>query len=109
MACKAYATRTRTDVLVLRSRVDRVTEVMVEIALASEQQADGVAQINTAAERMNTITQQVAASAVTTSTTRSGRSHRSHRSIRGPACEHLGRGTSCEAGSGSVVHPKRNS
>jgi methyl-accepting chemotaxis protein len=43
--------------------VNRVREVMDEIAAASEQQGDGVEQISTAVEQMNTITQSTAASA----------------------------------------------
>jgi methyl-accepting chemotaxis protein len=43
--------------------VDRVTEVMAEIAAASEQQDQGVGMINGGLEAMNTVTQQVAASA----------------------------------------------
>lgn len=43
-------------------QVNRVWEVMAEIAAASEQQDIGVGQINSAVEQMNSITQQTAAS-----------------------------------------------
>ena len=44
-------------------QVQRVTAVMAEITTASEQQADGVSQINTAVEQMNGVTQHTAANA----------------------------------------------
>ena len=47
----------------INADVDRVGEVMAEIAAASEQQDLGVGQINGGLEAMNTITQQVATSA----------------------------------------------
>lgn len=47
----------------INGQVRRVTEVVGEIAAASEQQAEGVAQINAAIEQMNGVTQQVAANA----------------------------------------------
>ncbi|MDF1503482.1 methyl-accepting chemotaxis protein, partial [Roseisolibacter sp. H3M3-2] len=47
----------------INADVDRVTEVMAEIAAASEQQDQGVGQINGGLESMNAVTQQVAASA----------------------------------------------
>jgi methyl-accepting chemotaxis protein len=47
----------------IRGQVERVTTVVAEISAASQQQADGVAQINSAIEQMNAVTQQVAASA----------------------------------------------
>jgi methyl-accepting chemotaxis protein len=43
--------------------IDKVRDVMSEIAAASEQQDEGVTQINTAVEQMNGVTQQVAANA----------------------------------------------
>jgi methyl-accepting chemotaxis protein len=46
----------------IHQRVDKVSEVMAEIAAASDQQHLGVAQISTAVEQMNAVTQQVAAS-----------------------------------------------
>ena len=46
----------------IRSGVSRVREVMAEIAAASEQQTEGVGQINGAVEEMNTVTQRSAAS-----------------------------------------------
>ena len=53
------------DVLVqlneIATHVNRVGEVIDEIAAASEQQSDGVEQINTAVDQMNDLTQQVAA------------------------------------------------
>ncbi|HEX7049141.1 MAG TPA: methyl-accepting chemotaxis protein [Longimicrobiales bacterium] len=42
-------------------QVNRVGEVMAEIAAASEQQSQGVEQINVAVEQMNSLTQQTAA------------------------------------------------
>jgi methyl-accepting chemotaxis protein len=45
------------------SQVKKVTEVMAEIAAASEQQNDGINQINKAIEQMNQVTQAVAANA----------------------------------------------
>ena len=45
------------------NEVRRVTEVVAAIATAGEQQADSVAQINTAVEQLNAVTQQVAANA----------------------------------------------
>src|SRR5690606_26486924 len=45
----------------IATQVNRVGEVMGEIAAASEQQSDGVEQITTAVEQMNGVTQQVAA------------------------------------------------
>ncbi|HEX5580835.1 MAG TPA: methyl-accepting chemotaxis protein [Gemmatimonadaceae bacterium] len=47
----------------INGQVVKVTDVMDEIAAASEQQAHGVSQINTAIEQMNGVTQQVAANA----------------------------------------------
>jgi methyl-accepting chemotaxis protein len=47
----------------IESGVGRVREVMSEIAAASEQQTDGVDQINGAVEEMNGVTQNTAASA----------------------------------------------
>ena len=47
----------------IRSGVTGVRQVMAEIAAASEQQTDGVAQINQAVEEMNGVTQTTAASA----------------------------------------------
>ncbi|MCA0375481.1 MAG: methyl-accepting chemotaxis protein [Gemmatimonadetes bacterium] len=44
----------------IADRATAVTEVMGEIALASEQQQTGVVQVNTAIEQMNVVTQQVA-------------------------------------------------
>jgi methyl-accepting chemotaxis protein len=46
----------------IQTRVDKVGEVMAEIAAASEQQSEGVSQINVAVEQMNGVTQRVAAS-----------------------------------------------
>jgi methyl-accepting chemotaxis protein len=46
----------------IQERVTRVGTVMSEIAAASEQQSEGVGQINIAVEQMNGVTQQVAAS-----------------------------------------------
>ena len=45
------------------SQVHKVSEVMVEIAAASEQQSQGVEQINGSVTQMNSLTQQVAANA----------------------------------------------
>lgn len=45
------------------SSVDRVASVVADITAASEQQSDGVGQINQAMEQMNASTQQVAANA----------------------------------------------
>lgn len=50
------------DLEEIRTQVDRVSEVMAEIAAASEQQSQGVEQINSAVEEMNELTQQTAAS-----------------------------------------------
>ena len=47
----------------IRLGVDRVREVMAEIAAASEQQTEGVGQINHAVEEMNAVTQNTAAAA----------------------------------------------
>ncbi len=47
----------------IHGEVDRVTAVVTEISAAAEQQAEGVAQVNTALEQMNGVTQQVAANA----------------------------------------------
>ncbi len=44
----------------INGHVNRVGEVVAEIAAASEQQSDGVAQINGAVEQMNSVTQAVA-------------------------------------------------
>jgi methyl-accepting chemotaxis protein len=46
----------------IQTRVDKVGAVMAEIAAASEQQSEGVSQINVAVEEMNGVTQRVAAS-----------------------------------------------
>jgi methyl-accepting chemotaxis protein len=43
--------------------VQRVAEIVAEIAASGEQQRDGVQQINTAVEQLNSVTQQVAANA----------------------------------------------
>lgn len=45
----------------ITGQVQRVREVMAEISAASEQQRQGVEQINTAVDQMNSVTQQVAA------------------------------------------------
>ncbi len=45
------------------SQVKKVSEVMAEIAVASDQQKEGVTQINKAIEQMNAVTQAVAANA----------------------------------------------
>jgi methyl-accepting chemotaxis protein len=45
----------------INNQIGRVNEVMSEIAVASEQQNQGVEQINTAVEQMNLVIQQVAA------------------------------------------------
>jgi methyl-accepting chemotaxis protein len=47
----------------IHSEVTKVSEVVAEIAAASEQQSQGVDQINTAIEQMNQVTQQTAANA----------------------------------------------
>jgi len=47
----------------IHADIERVSDVMAEIAAASEQQDSGVAQINAGLEEMNAITQQVAANA----------------------------------------------
>ncbi len=47
----------------ISGQVKKVTEVMAEIAIASDQQNDGVNQINKAIEQMNQVTQTVAANA----------------------------------------------
>jgi methyl-accepting chemotaxis protein len=47
----------------INGQIKKVSEVMAEIAAASEQQSQGVDQINTAVEQMNQVTQQVAANA----------------------------------------------
>ncbi|MGZ8493904.1 MAG: methyl-accepting chemotaxis protein, partial [Gemmatirosa sp.] len=47
----------------INTDVTKVSEVMAEIAAASEQQDQGVGQINGGLEAMNTVTQQVAANA----------------------------------------------
>jgi methyl-accepting chemotaxis protein len=47
----------------IHSEVTKVSEVVVEIAAASEQQSQGVDHINTAIEQMNQVTQQTAANA----------------------------------------------
>lgn len=47
----------------ISSQMNRVSEVVGEIAAASEQQAQGVTQINAAVEQMNSVTQTVAANA----------------------------------------------
>ncbi len=47
----------------ITSQVKKVSEVMAEIAVASDQQKDGVNQINKAIEQMNQVTQVVAANA----------------------------------------------
>ncbi|HUX34096.1 MAG TPA: methyl-accepting chemotaxis protein [Gemmatimonadaceae bacterium] len=45
----------------IEQRVTKVAEVMAEVTAASEQQTQGIAQINTAVDQMNSVTQQVAA------------------------------------------------
>jgi len=45
----------------INSQVDKVGEMMVEIAAASEQQNEGIDQVNTAVDQMNQVTQQNAA------------------------------------------------
>jgi hypothetical protein len=45
----------------ITSQVHRVGEVMAEITVASEQQSQGVGQLNTAVEQVNQVTQQNAA------------------------------------------------
>jgi methyl-accepting chemotaxis protein len=47
----------------INTQVRKVGEVMAEIAAASEQQDQGINQINTAADQMNQVTQQTAANA----------------------------------------------
>ena len=47
----------------IRQEVDRVAVVMAEISSAAEQQVEGVVQIKTAVDHINSITQQVAANA----------------------------------------------
>jgi methyl-accepting chemotaxis protein len=47
----------------IHSEVTKVSEVVAEIAAASEQQSQGVDQINTAIDQMNHVTQQTAANA----------------------------------------------
>jgi len=47
----------------INAQVQKVSEVMAEIAAASDQQSQGVEQINTAIEQMNQVTQQTAANA----------------------------------------------
>ncbi len=47
----------------INGQVNKVGEVMSEIAAASEQQNQGVEQVNTAVEQMNQVTQQTAANA----------------------------------------------
>jgi methyl-accepting chemotaxis protein len=45
----------------INAKIQKVTEVVAEIAAASEQQSQGIDQINTAVDQMNQVTQQVAA------------------------------------------------
>jgi methyl-accepting chemotaxis protein len=47
----------------ITEQVLRVSDVMSEIAAASEQQTEGIAQVNTGVEQMNQVTQQTAAGA----------------------------------------------
>jgi methyl-accepting chemotaxis protein len=47
----------------ITAQVQRVGEVIAEVAAASDQQSEGVAQINIAVDRINHVTQQVAANA----------------------------------------------
>ncbi len=47
----------------IAKRANRVREVMAEMAAASEQQTQGISQVNTAVEQMNAVTQQTAANA----------------------------------------------
>jgi methyl-accepting chemotaxis protein len=47
----------------INDQVNRVSEVMAEIAAASEQQTHGVDQVNTAVEQVNQVTQQTASNA----------------------------------------------
>jgi len=47
----------------INEQVNRVSEVMAEIAAASEQQSHGVDQVNTAVEQVNQVTQQTASNA----------------------------------------------
>jgi methyl-accepting chemotaxis protein len=51
------------------SQVHKVSEVMGEIAAASEQQQHGVVQLNTAVEQLNQVTQQTAANSEETAST----------------------------------------
>jgi methyl-accepting chemotaxis protein len=47
----------------INTQVNKVREMMAEIAAASEQQSQGIEQVNTAADQMNQVTQQTAANA----------------------------------------------
>jgi methyl-accepting chemotaxis protein len=47
----------------INGQIQKVSNVMAEIAAASEQQSQGIDQVNTAVEQMNHVTQQVAANA----------------------------------------------
>lgn len=47
----------------INGQVNKVSEVMAEIAAASEQQTQGVEQVSGASEKMNLVTQQIAANA----------------------------------------------
>ena len=47
----------------ITTQVNRVSEVMAEIAAGSDQQSEGIEQITTAVEQMNQVTQQTAANA----------------------------------------------
>jgi uncharacterized phage infection (PIP) family protein YhgE len=47
----------------INSQINKVSEVMAEIAAASDQQTQGVEQVNTAMEQINQVTQQTAANA----------------------------------------------
>jgi methyl-accepting chemotaxis protein len=47
----------------INGQIRKVSEVMAEIAAASDQQSQGIEQVNTAVEQMNQVTQQVAANA----------------------------------------------
>jgi methyl-accepting chemotaxis protein len=49
------------NLMEINQQVNKVTEVVSEIAAASEQQSQGVEQINTAIDQMNQVTQQTAA------------------------------------------------
>jgi methyl-accepting chemotaxis protein len=51
------------NLLEINGQVNKVSEVMAEIAAASDQQTQGVSQVNTAVEQMNQVTQQTAANA----------------------------------------------